>query len=894
MPRKNFKQPELILHTFPYITLRVMPLLLLLILVGLGIGITACNREDPVVEPAGQEVSAGEAASTTLPDLAVRSAQSSVAATEVPNQNSKTLAEKKELVPTPLVTTPQATHKKQSPEKTFNTARQSFEYGNTALARAQLAALLDGPTDDPLLFAQIYFLQAKSYLTDGLYTDALATLGKLTPQGTFDNPSTAESAEAIEEDPLQEIQQQAIFLQGQALLGLGRYAEAIRKYEQFEQLYPWSREVVEQKIASAYLALGNHSKAATAYHKALGATEDRVARVVLLEALAQTNLAMERYSDVVAAYDEILSLAKNSGYRAEVAFLAAQALASAGNEAEAVVRWQSLIDEFPSEPGAYKALIELVNRDVPVDQFQRGTIDLAARAWFPAINAFQSYLDNISPTDDRAGAAMLGLGQAYLGAGDNASARTVFQRLITAYPECECIGRAQLDLAGALSRAGNTVEAKRLYRTFARENQTDALAPDALWQSGLLAYREGNELEAAVDFFALADLFPQSEWTPLALYIVGLGAYREGLYSQAVTVFERLRSEYPAHSRHAVQYWLGRAYHGRGDARLARVEWLALVDAAPDAYYGVLSALALQQPSGAIAKRLDAIEGFVGPPSRLADDDGSQNFAEEWLRNWFARDEVIATKNISFLPEPVAADPDLRLGKMLLNLDQRVEALALFERVFNRYKKDPAALYALGLEFERLRTYRLSLICMENLFILSSASLVEEIPLFLQKRIYPRHFDRLVEAEAIANEINPLLFFSLIRQESQFEQGARSHAAAQGLVQMIPDTGEWVATRLNYPNYSNDLVYRPYVNIKFGAYYLDWIRDFLDDNLFSALAGYNAGPGNAQAWRKISGPDDALFVETFTVNEPRIYIQKILSNLYHYHRLYGTKNISSK
>jgi soluble lytic murein transglycosylase len=186
-----------------------------------------------------------------------------------------------------------------------------------------------------------------------------------------------------------------------------------------------------------------------------------------------------------------------------------------------------------------------------------------------------------------------------------------------------------------------------------------------------------------------------------------------------------------------------------------------------------------------------------------------------------------------------------------------------------------------------LQAYRLGVISMARLLQFTPAGLVENAPLFLQQRAYPQRFADLIIAESEAHGLEPLLFFSLIRQESLFEEGARSYAAAQGLAQIIPDTGAWVAQRLSYPNYRNELVYRPYINIKFGAYYLDWVRDYLDGNLVSALVGYNAGPGNSDFWRKASGPDDALFVEQLTINEPRIYIHTITSNLYHYTRLYG-------
>lgn len=182
---------------------------------------------------------------------------------------------------------------------------------------------------------------------------------------------------------------------------------------------------------------------------------------------------------------------------------------------------------------------------------------------------------------------------------------------------------------------------------------------------------------------------------------------------------------------------------------------------------------------------------------------------------------------------------------------------------------------------------RLTISGTEHLIFRSPAQGVEEAPLFLQRMAYPRHFSRLVEEEASGFGIDPLLFYSLIRQESLFEPGARSFAAAQGLAQIIPSTGAEIAGRLNYPNYRNELLYRPFVNVRFGAFYLRWVRDFANDSTAAALAGYNAGPGNAKNWLTRTAPDEALFVELIPLGEPRLYVQRILSHYYHYLRLYA-------
>jgi soluble lytic murein transglycosylase len=364
-----------------------------------------------------------------------------------------------------------------------------------------------------------------------------------------------------------------------------------------------------------------------------------------------------------------------------------------------------------------------------------------------------------------------------------------------------------------------------------------------------------------------------------------VGAFANGLYVESADALGRAVANYPEYRWDAVGYWLGRARDANGDRAGAEAAWQSVVDRAPDIYYGVMSAQAIRQlgsRDGAVVSPQN-MAAVAGPASRVEGDDGSRAFAEQWLAQWLQVDPA----TLAQLPASVTADPDWVAGQVLLAVDERGPGLAALERVYTMHQDSSPTLYALSLAFEQMGAYRLSLISMARLLQFSPAGLVENAPAFLQERAYPRRFADLIRAEAETFGIEPLLLFSLIRQESLFEEGARSFAAAQGLAQIIPDTGAWVAQRLSYPNYSNELVYRPYINVKFGAYYLDWVRDYLDGNLISALVGYNAGPGNSDAWRERSGPDDALFVEQLAFNEPRIYIQAIVSNLYHYTRLYG-------
>jgi soluble lytic murein transglycosylase len=744
-------------------------------------------------------------------------------------------------------------------------------YGDYTASRSEFAAVLNTPGGDDSTRLEARYELARSYLAEGAYGEALATLDQLDQEIAA---ATADPANFAAKDT---------FLRAEALMGQQQYGQAVALYWQFLESYPWMAEVVQARIAAAYRAAGDPTSATAAYRRAADATTETLARLRLLEEMAATHSAAGNYGEAVVVYDEILSSAQNAPYRAQMHYQAGQALASAGDLPGATERWLAATREAPENRSAYAALIELVNRNIPFDLYLRGYIDLKAAAYLPAINAYQAYLASVDATDSRYALALHGLGQSYLGAQNYAEALPLFDRVIVEFPACDCFGEAWLDKAAAQSGLGDSVGARRTYRTFAGEYPANALAAEALWRSGLQALREGNQIEAATDFLTLADAFPASERAPLGLYTVALGAVQAGLHSQAVDLLSRLQRDYPEYRWAAVGYWLGRAYQARGESAQAQAQWRTLVETAPDIYYGILAAYALRQQPLTGGSMMTTMKTIAGPATRLEGDDGSQAFAERWLNDWLQLSE----SSLSALPVEIAQDQDLRMARLLLELDQRGDALALFERVYTRNRDTPHALYALSLEFERLGVYRLSILSMARLLEFSPAQLVEDAPIFLQQRSYPRHFRTLIDREAAGHNLNPLLFYSLIRQESLFEEGARSSAAAQGLAQIIPDTGQWIAERLGHPDYTNDIIYRPHINLWFGAYYLDWARGYLDGNLVSALVGYNAGPGNSAAWRRTSGADDTLFVEVLTFNEPRLYIQLIASHLYHYTRLYG-------
>lgn len=708
----------------------------------------------------------------------------------------------------------------------------------------------------------------RSYLAEDNYTAALTAVDQF----------NMEAADLPADD---DRRINATFLRGEALAALRRFDEAIAAYTIFLEMHPELTETIYELMAQVYRDAGNPAQAATAYRRAADATPDNSTLARLLEAQAAMLESAGRWLEAGAVYDEILSFAVNQAYRMSIGHRAGVAYAQGGDETSAIQRWQAVINGQPIHRNAHPSLVALVERNVPVDLYLRGSINLIAGSYLPAIAAFNNFI-NANPGDARVGNALHSIGQAYLELGNFAQAQSFFDRTLVDYPDCSCLGQVWLDSARLAILSGDASGGRRIYRTFAREHADNPLAAEALWRSALSAISSDNQIEAAVDFFALADAFPGSERAPNALYVLGIGSMTNRLYPQALLSFTRLQTDYPNDRWQAATYWRGRAHYALDQREDARAQWQALVDRDPQSYFGVLAGLALLGVDAPGRNIFNAVDQLPNPASTLAGDDGSQSFAESWLS---ARINV-PVDLLSALPEAVRADVALQAGELLLNLDRRGEALTHLRRLAARYNDNAQVTYALALHFEDLGVYGLSITAASRLLNLTQIPLVENAPIFIQRLVYPIRFQEIAEREARAQDIDPLLFYSLLRQESLFEEGARSYAAAQGLAQIIPSTGQEIAGRLNYPNYSNALIYRPHINLRFGAFYLDWVRDYVNGSLAAALAGYNAGPGNARTWQGLAGGDETLFVELMTYSEPRLYIQMILSHYYHYNRLY--------
>lgn len=147
----------------------------------------------------------------------------------------------------------------------------------------------------------------------------------------------------------------------------------------------------------------------------------------------------------------------------------------------------------------------------------------------------------------------------------------------------------------------------------------------------------------------------------------------------------------------------------------------------------------------------------------------------------------------------------------------------------------------------------------------------------LIKFIFPLNYMDIIKKNA--ENIDPLIVISLIRQESAFNPEAKSGVGAKGLMQLMPATAKRFNRKVRVNHLGN-----PEINIAIGTKYFKQLLQRFDGNLIFALASYNAGENRIDRWRKdIFRNDDPLStIESIPFEETRNYVKLIYRNNFFY------------
>jgi soluble lytic murein transglycosylase len=148
-----------------------------------------------------------------------------------------------------------------------------------------------------------------------------------------------------------------------------------------------------------------------------------------------------------------------------------------------------------------------------------------------------------------------------------------------------------------------------------------------------------------------------------------------------------------------------------------------------------------------------------------------------------------------------------------------------------------------------------------------------------------RHED-IIRQQAAEKDLDPSLVAGMIYVESRFSDRT-SAAGAKGLMQIMPETAQFIADRSGGTNFSQDDLSTAQVNISYGAWYLRWLLDHYHGDESSAVAAYNAGVGNVDRWAaQAASAGHKLGAADIPFPETRAYVQRVLDSRKRYAKAY--------
>lgn len=458
--------------------------------------------------------------------------------------------------------------------------------------------------------------------------------------------------------------------------------------------------------------------------------------------------------------------------------------------------------------------------------FKRNNVTLAAEVLEPAGQKC------VGIDDDRGAKSLYVAGKSLERKKEWAAAARAFQQIPELYP-----GHSMADdgyaLAGiAWQQAGQPDKAVELWTRQVREYPTGDLAAEGFWRLAWTAYLEGDPERAIA-------------WAEESIWQVPL-------------------TTDPVHVQ-AAWYWSGR---WRLHPDVADPSALSSDKGQVQRGLEILEQLCREQPQG-FYSLLAAARLYELDPGRLAavarpeptTDRGGWTVRTEWLgmpsTGW-----GLALSRLGLVKEALAELSQVD-AEQLLPSEYAIQA-AVVEH------SDPFGAH------DKLHHYLLQH---------PPSTLGADRDRMLHQAFPDLYWDE-VQAAAADYDYDARIFHALVREESGFNKGARSHAGAMGLSQLMPATGKHVATKLGL-RVSNEQLYEPVLNLRIGTNYYNSLVQRFDGNLFLSTAAYNAGEGNVEKWLAANpGRPTDEFVEAIPFRETRHYVKRVMGTWQLYRSTY--------
>jgi tetratricopeptide (TPR) repeat protein len=318
--------------------------------------------------------------------------------------------------------------------------------------------------------------------------------------------------------------------------------------------------------------------------------------------------------------------------------------------------------------------------------------------------------------------------------------------------------------------------------------------------------------------------------------------------SEAIKTLELLLNQFPKSGlRQRARFLLGTLYRSEKKLESAQSLFQKVIEESPFSFAAVLSSFASKKP---------IMDALIQADSKTVD--------------------LTQENSLS----PIDRLRVLRAHELIKNHAWTASQEELDEiKPRDTYSND--TLWAIAALQDRGRAHRAAFVTLTELIQRQHRMVYSDLGLAM---IFPTTRWSEIKSAAAGEKLDPILWISLIKQESAFDSQAQSASQALGFSQILYSTALELDPELN----RRDL-FKPATNLRLGARYLKKMMDRFDGNIAIALAAYNAGPNAVSRWIKeglFQGPIE-LSIEQIPYKETRDYVGSIIRNYIWYQKLLG-------
>jgi soluble lytic murein transglycosylase len=637
------------------------------------------------------------------------------------------------------------------------------------------------------------------------------------------------------------------------------YAKAIEALNRAKAGASELGDYVTYYLGDAYLSTGHTAEALSTLAGFSRTFPDSLLVRDAHLAYANTLLREDRPQEAAAQLEK-----DRAPVRADIELALGRAYAAAGDKQKAADAFRNVYFNLPASFESESAGAELRKLGVSssVEEHRtRADLLFKGKHYSEAAEQYRELAGNVAPAERTE--VQLQWANALEKSGRSHDARQLLNSLGAQTGESEA---ERLYLLSETARSTSDESA-----VLAKVNELRQFGPASPWlEQALLSagnmYLLKRDYDHAIDYYReLQQRFPNGTHASYAHWKAVWLSFRQGRASEARQGFENQIALYPDSPEiPAALYWRGRLAEEENNPGMARAFYQKLADRYHNYYYAELG-----------RERLKTLKS---------------NSAADDAVHYAILDHVAPLSSVAKVAPSDPPDDDLRVARARLLSNGGLVDMAV--RELQAAAAQEGASWAppeMARAYQDIGRYDRGIEVMKRMTPNYFAVDISDLPRPYWEALFPRAYWSDLRKYSQENGLDPFLVASLVRQESEFNATAISHANAVGLMQLLPKTGKTVAKQVKLKGYRPPQLYNPAINLELGTRYFKDMVDKYNGQFEYALAAYNAGSDRVSDWLGQGHyRDPQEFVESIPFTETREYVQAILRNASVYRRLYET------